>query len=303
MLPERQISPEHNFNPERKVVNPGVLHAAYELRAGLAAGSLPELDYLTSNLATQVYANDPEISPIGFYKELRQYTPVRIKSDLEHRLFGAIRSEDRETSSMGKRVMLYLRIRSALTAAEGFLTGDQEFDSELIQAGIGEYFEEVENYVPNNKHNPVRVLVKRGIKTHLANLKTHEVTLENAQTLQTDDDFREIELKEVRALITVMLDSLSSRQRFVIKKRTMEGLPLSAVGKLLLSPVGRARTRQIEKEALRRLRMPYSAGRMRKYFDGEGQIELNRIDTSQWDARIFTERDQWEMETYRDGLD
>ena len=297
------------------------------LRQRINKADIDELDRFTADLAISVYSENPGISPIEFYRKFAEELPYRIGANVQEKALQAIANIDSNVAIAGKRVLLSLGIRFALTAADRYFTGDPDIDSDMLHAGFLTFFDEVENYKRKTASRPVQDLVEKGVIEFVSQRENIPATLvrngkyrqikqaaleyilaPNTRNRYTvveeiaerfgedsravggyvnylialrDGPIRETESEVVgeEAFNTMrgeaIRDAVSSlgdpRMIDVIKLRfgfgDGEEMTLKQVGLELQPPVTPERVRQIEAKALRRLRHPYRARKLKGFVE------------------------------------
>lgn len=152
-------------NPLDQIGNPNT--RAVMLAREVRSGSVENLGNLTASLATEVYAEAPERSPMAFYRRYAQLVDFRIPKAVSDSLISDISSEDPDTSVNAKRTLLFLRMRSAVAVIDSFSNGEEELDVEVLHAGIDNYFQNAADYTDQNNWM-VPNLIQKGAMRFIA---------------------------------------------------------------------------------------------------------------------------------------
>ncbi len=140
---------------------------AIMLAREVRSGSIENLGDLTTNLATEIYAEAPDISPMAFYRRYAQLVDFRIPKSVSDSLISDMKSEDPDTSANAKRTLLFLRMRSAVSVIDSFSSGDEDFDGEALHAGIDNYFQNAADYTDHSNWM-VPNLIQKGAMRFIA---------------------------------------------------------------------------------------------------------------------------------------
>jgi len=142
----------------------GLSRTAILLKQRLPVASIPELYRITSDLAIGVYSENPEAPPVEIYRRLAEEAPYHIGNEVFQKITESLSSIDSNTVKMGKRVLVNLYMKSILSAAENFFTGDQDIDSEIMQNAILYLYENTEK-LTDNSASPQSIRISGIIKS------------------------------------------------------------------------------------------------------------------------------------------
>lgn len=97
---------------------------------------ITELDKLSGAAFLEVRGENPEATPVTLYKLFAKELPFFIKNKYQEDAMRAAENPDIKIAQAGSRVFTLINMRKIVSAAEPFLSGDPDQDSDLIQAGI-----------------------------------------------------------------------------------------------------------------------------------------------------------------------
>ncbi len=238
----------------------------------------------------------------------------------------AIASIDTVDVQAGIKLLTYINLKTIMSVAEQYFTGDAEFDSEIIQEGITAVFKKVKEFdetyssaIPQQIHRTAKV----GIEAYLENshVVSELASLPTSSEKLSEEDFAEriskisqktgIQTREVLQFVKILqgmseepytdesvsaelfneeqkkmlyevLDTLTPRERFVIRSRfgLTDGIPvtLEQLGREL-GGISKDRVRQIEGDAFRKLRHPSRSRTLRGSLNDSVSGYINGFDT------------------------
>ena len=119
----------------------GVSHLNQDiLRNRIKTGTTLEIYSEISQAANLIREAHPQWSAFKFYQELADILPPRESPGVRAKIFQAMACTDPDISNAGKRLMIFFNLKTILTVAERFRTGEDDFDSDLVHEGITETY-------------------------------------------------------------------------------------------------------------------------------------------------------------------
>lgn len=108
----------------------------YLLQNRFKTADVMEMDKLLSTVLTDVQGKNPDAGPIALYQLFAKELPYFISSKNQAEAIQAVASIDSNVARAGTRVLTLINMKTIMSAAEPYLSGDTDKDSDLIQAGI-----------------------------------------------------------------------------------------------------------------------------------------------------------------------
>lgn len=140
-----------------------------------------EMARVLNTTFADIRGENPQASIVELYRLFADQLPYFISSKSQLETLQAIKSEDPQISKAGTQTFILLYMKSILSAAEPYLTGNPDQDDDLIQAGIANLLTNIPRIALNNSYAHsqyvhVRVLVRTGIVQETANQKNLPVS-------------------------------------------------------------------------------------------------------------------------------
>ncbi|MEX2028103.1 MAG: sigma-70 family RNA polymerase sigma factor [Candidatus Curtissbacteria bacterium] len=252
------------------------------IRSRFKNASISQMDELFADILEKIQSENSRLSAFEMYKKIADAIPGKIPLEAQQEALQALASIDSNISKTGRKIFLYLNLKSILSGVDEFVDGKttEEID-EIVQSGILEVLESLNklNYkIPLSQQ--VYVAAKRGAGFCLEGRKSR---FKKKQPNITFTNLNEDEINKARYLpaediddstsefltedLARALSTLSPRERKVIEVRfgleDGEKLTFEQAGELFR--VTRERIRQIEAKALRKLRHPTVSKRLEDY--------------------------------------
>lgn len=150
-------------------------------RLGHQIGVVEMARVLNTTIADIREAN-PQASAVELYRLFADQLPYFISSKSQLEAIRATKSEDPQISKAGNQTFILLNMKSILSAAEPYLTGNPDQDDDLIQAGIANLLTNIPRITLNHSYEPsqyvhISGLARTGIVQETANQKSLPVSL------------------------------------------------------------------------------------------------------------------------------
>lgn len=103
---------------------------------------------LIDQIIEKIIENNPEIEIADFYEQIADQLPQRVSVEKYIQAIQAIASIDSNTAAAGKKVLLFLNLKTILSAIEPFVVKFPEEKEDIIQAAILSFNEYTEGLKP-----------------------------------------------------------------------------------------------------------------------------------------------------------
>lgn len=140
-------------------------------RPGHQIGAM-RMDRVLNTAFAEIQERHPHAGTVQLYRLFTEELPYFISSESQLVVSQAIENEDCDISGIGKRVFILLNMRTVLSAAEKYFTGNPDQDDDLMQAGIIHLLTGISKPMTDNQTNNtyqyVYSLVKTGVAQEIA---------------------------------------------------------------------------------------------------------------------------------------
>lgn len=270
------------------------------LRTRFRHASILEMDHLFVGILDQIQAGSQNLSTFDFYKKIADAIPGRIPDEAQQVALQAAASIDPDVSTIGKKILLYLNLKSVFSAIDELVEGRSADEAdEIVQAGIIGVLKRLSNLSPMLKvaqqvymaaryGAALQVAATEGVMVgrvldgsdkekvnRIITVDMNEKSINGQRYLPGEDiDFEAIIRNFLAKDIQKAISVLSPRERKIIELR--HGLDVAFDKPLTHDEIGKMfsvtseRIRQLEERALRKLRHPVMSKIFVSYWGGMG---------------------------------
>lgn len=102
-----------------------------------------EVAQIIDNLIEDIKLKNPDFSFLDVCKELSNQLPYQVRNERQLQTLQAISSIDTNVSSAGKKAILFLYMKTILSALEPYFKGDKDWDQDILHSAISNIFENI----------------------------------------------------------------------------------------------------------------------------------------------------------------
>ncbi len=266
------------------------------IRTRSPGASLDQTNRLFEDMIGEIRIKQPNLSTFELYRAIADATPAKIPNEAQQMALQAVASIDSNVSRIGKKIFLYLNLKSVLSAIDEFVEGRSVDEAdEIVQEGIAGALERLDKLSPRVVvAQQVYIAARYSAALWVAATESVEVgrvldgsykeegnriittdldedTINGQRYLPGEDiDFETIASEFLPEDIASAVATLTPRERRVLELR----FGLDGGEKLTLNKireefhVTEERIRQIEAKALRKLRHPTRSEKLKVYLEG-----------------------------------
>lgn len=105
-------------------------------RESIRNASIAHIHGVINDVILNVLDSNPDLSPYWFYRNVSEAIPFFIPMEAQQTVLRAIGSSDANESEMGKSALLFLNLKTILSATEHFITEEPEEKDDIIHCAI-----------------------------------------------------------------------------------------------------------------------------------------------------------------------
>ncbi|HYT01338.1 MAG TPA: sigma-70 family RNA polymerase sigma factor [Candidatus Acidoferrum sp.] len=211
-----------------------------------------------SDIYGDIVSEEPGQPLFDVYTRLAQRMPQKASTAIIERAILAIKSENPEQMKAGKQVFIALNLKSVLTGISPFLTKDNDHNDELVQSVLTKLSKYGEVHIHNLAGlNSANINMYAGQEAErfnnrqsLQDASLHTIGIQQADPELPDPSTLDWNMESV-AMIRDALDTLTSRQRYILTRHYLDGQFHSKIAGTL--GISIARVGEIDRKTIRRL--------------------------------------------------
>lgn len=124
-----------------------------------------------------VKMNNPDFNFLDICKKLAEQLPYFVRETKQLQTLQAISSIDTNVSNAGKKVMLFLYMKTLLIAIDPYLKGDRDFDEDIFHSAVKNVWENLDKLTSKYALNTqIHTLSERGAAGHISSLANIPLT-------------------------------------------------------------------------------------------------------------------------------